>query len=162
MVGSSTGFSGTLGTWEKYIENAWNGHEVGKTLYKSLKNQNLFQSNNGNLDSVDVKINIGDEFTISSDDKADLFKKGSSYYAPINYKGEEYFIPLNSILKPTGKNVDKFDPDLNEKKTDPGVYHPFIPGHPQESYVANLFIEQTTPDWEFEYKGKTTKSNIFR
>ena len=157
MVGSATGFSGTLGTWEKYIENAWNGHEKGKTLYKSLKNQNLFQGNNDNIESVDVKINIGDEFTISSDDKADLFKKGSSYYAPINYKGEEYFIPLNSILKPTGKNVDKFDPDLNEKKTDPGVYHPFIPGHPQESYVANLFIEQTTPDWEFEYKGKPLK-----
>ena len=157
MVGSATGFSGTLGTWEKYIENAWKGHEKGKTLYKSLKNQNLFQGNNDNIESVDVKINIGDEFTISSDDKADLFKKGSSYYAPINYKGEEYFIPLNSILKPTGKNVDKFDPDLNEKKTDPGVYHPFIPGHPQESYVANLFIEQTTPDWEFEYKGKPLK-----
>ena len=157
MVGSATGFSGTLGTWEKYIENAWQGHKKGKTLYKSIKNQNLFQSTKDNIESVDVKINIGDEFTISSDDKADLFKKGTSYYAPINYKGKEYFIPLNSILKPTGKNVEKFNPDLNQKKTNPGIYHPFVPGHPQESYVANLFIEKTNPDWEFEYKGKPLK-----
>ena len=157
MVGSATGFSGTLGTWEKYIENAWNKHEKGVTLYKSLKNQNLFQGTKDNIESVDIKINVGDEFTIDSNDKADLAKKGASYYAPITFKNEQYFIPLNAILKPTGKNVEKFDPDLNEKKTDPGVYHSFVPGHPQESYVANLFIEQTSPDWEFEYKGKPLK-----
>ena len=155
MVGSATGFSGTLGTWEKYIENAWNGHEVGVTLYKSLKNQNLFKGSKENIESVDVKINVGDEFTIDSNDKADLAKKGNSYYAPITYKGDQYFIPLNAILKPTGKNVEKFDPDLKGVKNDPSVYHPFVPGHPQESLIANLFIEQTSPNWEFDYKGKT-------
>ena len=155
MVGSATGFSGTLGTWEKYIENAWNGHEVGVTLYKSLKNQNLFQGPKDNIESVDVKINIGDEFTIDSNDKADLAKKGGSYYAPITFKGNQYFIPLNAILKPTGKNVEKFDPDLKGVKNDPSVYHPFVPGHPQESLIANLFIEQTSPNWEFDYKGET-------
>ena len=157
MVGSATGFSGTLGTWEKYIENAWNGHEVGVTLYKSLKSQNLFKGPKENIESVDVKINVGDEFTIDSNDKADLAKKGSSYYAPITYKGDQYFIPLNAILKPTGKNVEKFDPDLKGVKNNPDVYHPFVPGHPQESLIANLFIEQTSPDWEFEYKGKPLK-----
>ena len=155
MVGSATGFSGTLGTWEKYIENAWNGHEVGVTLYKSLKSQNLFKGPKENIESVDVKINVGDEFTIDSNDKADLAKKGNSYYAPITYKGDQYFIPLNAILKPTGKNVEKFDPDLKGVKNDPSVYHPFVPGHPQESLIANLFIEQTSPNWEFDYKGET-------
>ena len=150
MVGSATGFSGTLGTWEKYIENAWNGHEVGVTLYKSLKSQNLFKGPKENIESVDVKINVGDEFTIDSNDKADLAKKGNSYYAPITYKGDQYFIPLNAILKPTGKNVEKFDPDLKGVKNDPSVYHPFVPGHPQESLIANLFIEQTSPNWEFD------------
>ena len=107
MVGSATGFSGTLGTWEKYIENAWNGHEKGVTLYKSLKNQNLFQGTKDNIESVDIKINVGDEFTIDSNDKADLAKKGASYYAPITFKNEQYFIPLNAILKPTGKKCRK-------------------------------------------------------
>ena len=157
MVGQATGFPGPLGTWEKYIENAWNKHEKGKTLYKAIKSTPLLRvSPEGETEKSEVEISIGDEFTINSDSTKDLIKIGSQYYGPIGYKGEEYFFALNSILKPTGKQVEKLTPDL-ASKTDPSVYHPFTPGHPQEGKVAMLFIEETNQDWEFEDKGKKLK-----
>jgi hypothetical protein len=157
MVGSATGFSGPLGTWEKYIENAWNKHESGETLYKSLRTTPAFSgSSSDGIEKTNITINAGDEFTINSNSIKDLIKRGSSYYGPIGYKGEEYYYPLNSILKPTGKQVEKLTPDLSTK-SDPSVYHQFTPGHPQEAKAAMLFINETNEDWEFEHKGKQLK-----
>ncbi len=64
--------------WEKYIENAWNGHEKGVTLYKSLKNQNLFQGTKDNIDSIDIKINVETAFNDSGADLLDIGVVGNS------------------------------------------------------------------------------------
>jgi len=157
MVGPSTNYPSVTGTWEKYIENPLSKHKDGETVYTSVKSSPAWLKTSSNdIEKTDITININDEFTISSRSTKDLINRGSSYYAPINYKGEEYYLPFWAILKPTGKNVEKFEPNL-DSKTNPSVYHPFTPGHPQEANVAMLFIEKTSPDWEFEYKGKPLK-----
>ena len=157
IVGPSTNYPSVTGTWEKYIENPLSKHEDGKTVYTSIKSSPAWLKNSSNdIEKTDIIINVNDEFTISSRSTKDLIKRGNSYYAPVNYKGEEYYIPFWAILKPTGKNVEKFEPNL-DSKNNPSVYHPFTPGHPQEANVAMLFIEKTSPDWEFEYKGKPLK-----
>ena len=157
MVGPSTNYPSVTGTWEKYIENPLSKHEDGETLYTSIKSSPAWLKTPSNdIEKTDITINVNDEFTISSRSTKDLIKRGNSYYAPVNYKGEEYYIPFWAILKPTGKNVEKFEPNL-DSKNNPSIYHPFTPGHPQEANVALLFIEKTSPDWEFEYKGKPLK-----
>ena len=157
MVGGATNYNTPTGTWEKYIESPLSKHEDGKTIYTSIKSSPAWLKTSSNdIEKTDITINVNDEFTISSRSTKDLIKRGNSYYAPINYKGEEYYIPFWAILKPTGKNVEKFEPNL-DSKNDPSIYHPFTPGHPQEANVALLFIEKTSPDWEFEYKGKPLK-----
>lgn len=157
MVGPATNYPSVTGTWEKYIENPLSKHEDGKTLYTAIKTSPVWnKTSSNNIEKTDIIVNVNDEFTISSRSTDDLIKKGSSYYAPINYEGEEYYFPFNSILKPTGKNIAKFEPNL-DSKNDPSVYHAFTPGHPQEANIAMLFIEKTSPDWEFEYEGKPLK-----
>jgi len=159
LAGSATGYDRPTGAFEKYITDALRGHINDKTPYKIIKDTKLgIIQNNGDFVLTDEIIKQGEEITISSDKVADLIINNKSYYTPIKNNGKDYYVALNAILKPTGKNVSKLAPNLDQK-SDPEVYHSFTPGHPQEGKVVMLFIEQTDKEWGF-ICGENQKSTV--
>jgi hypothetical protein len=149
LAGSATGYDRSTGAFEKYITDALRGHINNKTPYKIIKDTKAgIVQNNGDFVLTNDIIKQGEEITISSDKVDDLVLNNKIYYVPIKNNGKDYYVALNAILKPTGKNVSKLAPNLNQK-SDPKIYHQFTPGHPQEGKVVILFIEQTDKDWNF-------------
>jgi len=152
LGGTATGYGGQYGAFKKYVTDN-NKHIVGNPndiKYKAEKNTVLLDSDF----NPSKEIKKGDEFNILIKDTKELVKKGSSSYAKISFNNEEFYIRITDILKPTGKQVEKYAPDLNTAKSDPSVYHPFTPGHRQEKQVAELFINKSNKNWGLKYLNK--------
>jgi len=149
LGGTATGYGQTYGAFMKYVTDN-NKHIVGNPndiKYKAEKNAVLLDINL----NPSKKIEKGDEFNLLIKDPKELIKKGSSTYAKISFDNEEFYIRITDILKPTGKQVEKYAPDLTTTKADPSVYHPFTPAHRQEQQVAELFIKNSDQNWGFKY-----------
>lgn len=144
MSGKATGYPSTTGTFEKYVTDK---KDAATFMYTADRDSKLIP-----LSSEDEQVQIkkGEEFNIISKSVNDLTKRGSSTYATIKYNSKEYLIRLSDINKPTGKGVEKFEPG-SSKKNRKGVLHPFIPGHPQEKYVALLFQNASDEDYQFKH-----------
>ena len=79
-----------------------------------------------------------------------LSSNSPAYYVPIKYKGNEYLISLKDLRKPTGKAVEEWKPELSSSKVGDRT-RPFTPGHPQEAEISQMFVDNTTEDWQFKY-----------
>ena len=98
-------------------------------------------------------LNKGEKFKILDSKESDLTKKGPSYYTRIDYKDKEYFIKLTDILKPSGKQVDFIDVNL-DIKTKENVFNNFKAGHGQEKDIVKLLYDTSGKNYEFNYDGK--------
>jgi hypothetical protein len=95
----------------------------------------------------------GESFKILDNKESDLTKKGLSYYTRINYKGKEYLIRLTDILKPSGKQIEFIDVNL-DVKTKENVFNNFKAGHGQEKNIVKLLVDTSGKNYEFKYQNK--------
>ena len=155
LQGSATGYPGSLGAFEKYVQNnpKHNPDSPDDMMYQADKDTKLYDASSSSL-SEKGEIKKGQEFKITIKDKKDVKSIGNSFYVNILFNDNEYLIRLSDIKKPTGKSVEKTNIDLSDKNN-PEVFHDFVPGHPQEGQVAELFIKGTDENWGFKYDEKT-------
>lgn len=147
LSGTATGYPQTYGAFMKYVQDN-NKHIVGSAddiKYKANKNTILFDADFNSAE----EIKKGEEFNILIKNADDLVKKGVSTYALISFNNKKLYIKISDILKPSGKEIEKYNPKV--EKSDPSVYHPFTPGHPQEKQVVELFINKSDQNWGFKY-----------
>ena len=146
LAGSTVNYSQKTGAFYKYVEMA---DDPGKD-YEADRDATLLDMQGI---KTDLKISKGEKFKILDRKEKDLEKFGPSYTTKINYKGKEYRLRLSDILKPSGKKVDYIKVDLKDK-INPNVWKPFKGGHGHEGQIANVFINGSGGNWEFEHKGK--------
>jgi len=147
LSGTATGYPQTYGAFIKYVQDN-DKHIVGDAdsiKYKANKDTTLLDTDFNPAG----EIKKGEEFNILIKNADDLVKKGVSTYALISFNNKKLYIKISDILKPSGKQVEKYNPKIN--KSDPSVYRPFTPGHPQEKQVVELFINKSDQDWGFKY-----------
>ena len=147
LSGTATGYPQTYGAFIKYVQDN-DKHIVGDVdgiKYKANKDATLLDTDFKPAE----EIKKGEEFNILIKNADDLVKKGVSTYALISFNNKKLYIKISDILKPSGKQVEKYNPKVN--KSDPSVYSPFTPGHPQEKQVVELFINKSDQDWGFKY-----------
>ena len=150
LSGTATGYPQTYGAFMKYVQDN-NKHIVGSAddvKYKANKNTTLFDADFNSAE----EIKKGEEFNILIKNAGDLVKKGVSTYALVSFNNKKLYIKISDILKPSGKEVAKYEPEID--KSDPSVYHTFTPGHPQEKQVVELFINKSNKNWGFKYLNK--------
>jgi len=145
LAGGTTNYQRSTGAFYKYVQMAKDPN-IDFEADRDAKLYDLGQNIVGDISQ-------GEKFKILDRDEKDLKVMGRSYVTKINYKGKEFFIRLSDILKPTGKKVDFIQVDLKDK-LNPNVWEPFKGGHGHEGQIANVFINGTGGNWEFEHKGK--------
>ena len=158
LSGTATGYPQTYGAFMKYVQDN-DKHVVGSAndvKYKANKNTTLFDANFNSAE----EIKKGEEFNILIKNADDLVKKGVSTYALVSFNNKKLYIKISDILKPSGKEVSKYEPEIN--KSDPSVYHTFTPGHPQEKQVVELFIDKSNKNWGFKYLKQISYNHLFR
>jgi hypothetical protein len=147
LSGTATGYSQTYGAFMKYVQDN-DKHIVGNTddiKYKANKNATLLDTDF----KPSEEIKKGEEFNILIKNANDLVKKSVSTYALISFNNKKLYIKISDILKPSGKELEKYNPKI--EKSDPSIYHPFTPGHPQEKKVVELLIDESDQNWGFKY-----------
>lgn len=150
LSGTATGYPQTYGAFIKYVQDN-DKHIVGDAndiKYKADKNTTLLDANFNPAEEIKKR----EEFNILIKNADDLVKKGVSTYALISFNNKKFYIKISDILKPSGKEVAKYEPEID--KSDPSVYHTFTPGHPQEKQVVELFINKSNKNWGFKYLNK--------
>ena len=145
LAGSTTNYQRPTGAFYKYVQNA-KDPDMDFEADRDAKLYDLGQN-------VVGEISQGEKFKIVDRDEKDLNMMGRSYVTKIKYQGKEYFMRLSDILKPSGKKVDYIQVDLKDK-INPSVWEPFKGGHGHEGQIANVFINGSGGNWEFEHKGK--------
>lgn len=152
LSGQATSYPGNLGAFKKYVTDNPK-HILGDNdiQYEAQADAILYDPTSTKLVKKN-SINKGEKFIINIKDVEDVKSISGGKYVPITFNDEEYLISTNSIKKPTGKHVDPIKSPNEEKE--PGVFTPFTPGHLQEKQVIELFINNTTSDWKFQYKNK--------
>ena len=134
LSGTATGYSQTYGAFMKYVQDN-DKHIVGNTddiKYKANKNATLLDTDF----KPSEEIKKGEEFNILIKNANDLVKKSVSTYALISFNNKKLYIKISDILKPSGKELEKYNPKI--EKSDPSIYHPFTPGHPQEKKSCRI------------------------
>ena len=146
LAGSTVNYSQNTGAFYKYVQMA----DDPDKDYEADRDATLLD-----LQGVktDIKISKGTKFKILDREEKDLETFGRSITTKIKYNGNEYRLRLSDILKPSGKKVDYIQVDLKDK-IDPNVWVPFKGGHGHEGQIANVFINGSGGNWEFEHKGK--------
>jgi hypothetical protein len=102
-----------------------------------------------NLNKI-LDINKGEKFKILAKTDSDLILSKNSYFSPVKYNEKEGYIRISDIRKPTGKSVETLNIDISSKQE--GVFYGFVPGHPQEGKVVELFIKDSDNNWVFNYQ----------
>jgi len=146
LAGRTVNYAQPTGAFYKYVQMSADPSQD----YESDKDAKLLDMSGVATGAILKK---GQKFKILDREEKDLELSGKSYTTKINYKGKEYRLPLNSILKPSGKKVDYIQVDL-EDKINPDVWKPFKGGHGHEGQIANVFINGSGGNWEFEHRGK--------
>ena len=146
LAGRTVNYAQPTGAFYKYVQMA---KDPGQD-YEADRDAKLLDLTGV---ETDVLIKKGEKFKILDREEKDLELHRKSYTTKINYKGTEYRIPLNKILKPSGKKVDYIQVDL-KNKINPNVWKPFKGGHGHEGQIANVFINGSGGNWEFEHRGK--------
>ena len=147
LGGRTTNFSQPTGAFYKYVEL----NDSSDTMdFETERNAPIFDTKS--FEIID-NLNKGEKFKILDNKETDLTKKGPSYYTRIEYKGKEYFIKLTDILKPSGKQVDFIDVNL-DIKTKENVFNNFKAGHGQEKDIVKLWYDTSGKNYEFNYDGK--------
>lgn len=146
LAGATVNYQRPTGAFYKYVQMA----KDPNMDYEADRDAILYDASFAAVG----KIKQGEKFKILDRDEKDPKPiKGKSLTTRIKYKGAEYRIKLSDILKPSGKKVDYIKVDL-ESKLNPGVWEPFKGGHGHEGQIANVFIDGSGGNWEFEHKGK--------
>ena len=146
LAGRTTNYKQPTGAFYKYVEM----NPKNDQPFKAEKKSKLLDINT-QAKSIDIK--KGETFTILTKTEKELLKISRAYYCKINYKKKQYWMAINSILKPSGKNVEFIKADLSQKIKS-GVFRDFKPGIVHEKQIVMLFIESSGANWEFEHKGK--------
>lgn len=149
LAGAATGFPGSLGAFKKYVLENPKSENID---FEADRDAYLYDTNLDQLSSIKK----GEKFKVTAKTDSDLLVSKNSYFAPIDYNGKEVYIRISDIRKPTGKSVETLDIDVSTKKE--GVFFGFIPGHPQEGKVVELFIKNSDSNWVFNYQN--TKAQI--
>jgi len=148
LSGSTTNYSKPTGAFYKYVELNDNSDSIN---YETEKDAPIFDK-----DSLEIVDNIdkGETFKILDKKESELTQKNRSYYTRIEYKGKEYYIRLSDILKPSGKEVNLIDVDIDDK-IKKNVFTNFKAGHGQEKDIVKLWVEKSGKNYEFNYQDKT-------
>ena len=161
---------GILQTFHRYVqESPKQDPTSGKYIdFSTESDAELYKIGSGKasgeLEPAGIKLKKGtDGIIITIKNTTELvqvpiYKKDGSlsstspkYYVPIKYNNKEYLIALSDLRKPTGKAVEEWKPDLTSAKTGGDRLRPFTPGHPQEAEICQMFVDNTTADWQFKY-----------
>ena len=148
LSGRTTNYSKPTGAFYKYVEL----NDSSDTMsFETERDAPIF-----NTDSFEVVANIdkGENFKILDNKESDLTKKGNSYYTRINYKDKEYYIRLSDILKPSGKQVDFINVNLDDKTKD-NVFNNF-----KFNYQGKTYEVERVGAPSFKGKGNP-KTDIF-
>ena len=147
LSGRTTNYSQPTGAFYKYVEL----NDSSDTMdFETERDAPIFDIKS--FEIID-NLNKGEKFKILDSKESDLTKKGPSYYTRIDYKDKEYFIKLTDILKPSGKQVDFIDVNL-DIKTKENVFNNFKAGHGQEKDIVKLLYDTSGKNYEFNYDGK--------
>ena len=147
LSGRTTNYPQPTGAFYKYVEL----NDSSDTMdFETEKDAPIFD-----IDSFKKVDNLdkGEKFKILDNKESELTKKGPSYYTRISYKGKEYLIRLSDILKPSGKQVDFIDVNIDKKKKE-DVFVNFKAGHGQEKDIVKLLVDSSGVDYEFKYKNE--------
>tara|TARA_R110002020_G_scaffold238482_4_gene451030 strand:+ start:558 stop:1724 length:1167 start_codon:yes stop_codon:yes gene_type:complete len=147
LSGRTTNYSQPTGAFYKYVELNDSSDIMD---FETERDAPIFDTESFKI--VD-NLSKGEKFKILDNKESDLTKKGPSYYTRIEYKGKEYLIKLTDILKPTGKQVDFIDVNL-DIKTKENVFNNFKAGHGQEKDIVKLLFDTSGENYEFTYEGK--------
>jgi len=145
LAGGTTNYQQPTGSFYKYVQMA----KDPNIDFEADRDAKLYDKGLNHVGDIKQ----GEKFKILDRDEKDLVMLSRSYTTKINYKGNEYQMRLSDILKPSGKKVDFIQVDLKDKQ-DPSVWVPFKAGHGHEAQIAQVFIEKSGGNWEFEHKGK--------
>lgn len=145
LAGSTTNYQRSTGAFYKYVQMA----KDPNIDFEADRDAKLYDKQFNHV----ADISQGEKFKILDRDEKDLQMMKQSYTTRIKFKGQEYQMRLSDILKPSGKKVDFIQVDLHSK-IDPSVWVPFKAGHGHEAQIAQVFIEKSGGNWEFEHKGK--------
>jgi hypothetical protein len=142
LAGPATGYPGALGAFTKYVL----GNSKNKDLdFESDRDASLYDKKLNKISDISK----GTKFKVLATTENDLILAKNSYYSPIKLSGKQYYIRISDIRKPTGKSVESLPTDVSSKSK--GVFAGFVPGHPQEGKVVELFITDSDDNWNFAY-----------
>jgi len=154
LLGRTTKYSGSLGAFKQYVTLS-----PKNKIFELEKDAELYQMDGTPMDETLKK---GTKLEIIDREEKDIKIVGRGAKAiRVNlsdskyrrYKGQDFLIKLNKILKPSGKNVEPMQVDLDDK-INPNVFTNFKAGHGHEGQFTEAWIKGSGDNWQFDYKGK--------
>lgn len=156
LLGRTTKYSGSLGAFKQYVELSPNNK-----IFELEKDAELYQMDGSPMDETlkkGTKLEIMDreEKHVKTVERSLAIRVNITDSKYRRYKGQDFLIKLNKILKPSGKNVEPMEVDLNDK-INPDVFTNFKAGHGHEGQFTEAWIKGSGDNWQFDYKGKEYK-----